>query len=92
MMWYYWIIATVILFMLIAFWQMLTPTMNFLVDTFDNTSFTTVDVNSSWHVTTQRIQNTWNWWVVVGAIAVVLMIFYISTREEYDTGYIERGY
>lgn len=89
--WYHWIMATVILFVMILFFQILTYPINLLVDTFDETDFNTSGVNSSWHVTTTRIETSWNWWPVVGGVILILIIFFISTREEYDTGYMERG-
>lgn len=89
--WYHWLIATVILLMLIIFFQLLTAPINTIVDTFDAFNFTTTSVNSSFHVTTQRVQTSWNWWAIVGAVILILMVFYISSREEYDTGFIRSG-
>ena len=90
--WYHWLVATVILFVIIIFFQTMTPAINLVVNTLDNTSFNVTGVNTSWHVTTGRIQTMWNWWPVISMVILILIVFYISTREEYDTGYIERGY
>ncbi len=88
--WVHWIYATVILFVLIVMFEILTYPMQEIMTNFDNRSFQTEGINASWHTTIGRIETTWNWWPIVAAGAIILMIFYISTREEYDTGYVDR--